>query len=51
MAENLLFGVPTTTALTGRALAEHPVVRLVLDRTGLADDLVTMGERIAATML
>ena len=51
VAENLLFGVPTTTALTGRALAEHPVVRLVLDRTGLADDLVTMGERIAATML
>jgi putative ABC transport system ATP-binding protein len=51
VAENLLFGVPTTTALTGRALAEHAVVRLVLDRTGLADDLVTMGERIAATML
>ncbi|WP_082167669.1 ABC transporter ATP-binding protein/permease [Methylobacterium aquaticum] len=51
VAENLLFGVPTTTALTGRALAEHAVVRLVLDRTGLADELVTMGERIAATML
>jgi putative ABC transport system ATP-binding protein len=51
VAENLLFGVPTTPFLTGRALAEHPVVRLVLDRAGLTDDLVTMGERIAATML
>ncbi|WP_238313061.1 ABC transporter transmembrane domain-containing protein [Methylobacterium crusticola] len=51
VAENLLFGVPTIPALTGRALAEHPVVRLVLDRADLTAALVTMGERIAETML
>ncbi|GJE00093.1 ABC transporter transmembrane domain-containing protein [Methylobacterium isbiliense] len=51
VGENLLFGVPTTPSLIGRALAEHPVVRRVLDRRGLTPALVTMGERIAETML
>ncbi|WFT82843.1 ABC transporter ATP-binding protein/permease [Methylobacterium sp. CB376] len=51
VGENLLFGVPTTASLTGRAMAEHPVVRAVLDERGLAEDFVTMGEQIAQTML
>ncbi|ACL59275.1 ABC transporter transmembrane domain-containing protein [Methylobacterium nodulans] len=51
IGENLLFGVPTTPSLIGRAMAEHPVVRGVLDGSGLTDDLVIMGERIAETML
>ena len=32
VAENLLFGVPTSSALTGRRLAEHPGFRGALDR-------------------
>jgi putative ABC transport system ATP-binding protein len=32
-------------------MADHPVVRGVLDESGLTADLVEMGERIAATML
>ncbi|MFE1601129.1 ABC transporter transmembrane domain-containing protein [Methylobacterium sp. ID0610] len=51
VGENLLFGVPTTPSLTGRAMAEHPIVRSVLDASGLTGDLVLMGERIAQTML
>ncbi|RVU13959.1 ABC transporter transmembrane domain-containing protein [Methylobacterium oryzihabitans] len=51
VAENLLFGVPTSPAFIGRALAEHPVVRAVLDRCDLTDSLVLMGEQIASTML
>ncbi|WP_298957878.1 ABC transporter transmembrane domain-containing protein [uncultured Methylobacterium sp.] len=51
VAENLLFGVPTDPAFIGRALAEHPVVRAVLDRCDLTDPLVLMGEQIASTML
>ena len=50
VAENLLFGVPTSSALTGRRLAEHPGFRGALDRENLTDDLVAMGARIAETM-
>ncbi|MGY2047199.1 ABC transporter transmembrane domain-containing protein [Methylobacterium sp. JK268] len=51
VGENLLFGVPTTSSLRGRAMAEHPVVRGVLDAAGLTEEFVTMGEEIAQTML
>jgi putative ABC transport system ATP-binding protein len=50
VAENLLFGVPTSRALTGRNLADHRGFREALDREGLTDDLIAMGARIAETM-
>jgi putative ABC transport system ATP-binding protein len=50
VAENLLFGVPTSRSLTGRSLAEHRGFREALQREGLSDDLVAVGARIAATM-
>jgi putative ABC transport system ATP-binding protein len=50
VAENLLFGVPTSPALTGRNLAEHAGFREALERRGLMDDLVAMGAHIAETM-
>ena len=51
VAENLLFGVPTSPTLIGRALADHPGVREALDKGGLTDELVVMGAQIAATMV
>ncbi|MDQ4136767.1 MAG: ABC transporter ATP-binding protein, partial [Pseudomonadota bacterium] len=50
VAENLLFGVPTSRALMGRSLAEHAGFRETLDREGLSADLIEMGARIAETM-
>ena len=50
VAENVLFGMPTSPALTGRALAEHAGFRQALEREGLLEDLVSMGARIAETM-
>ena len=50
IAENLLFGVPTSQDLMGRALATHAGFRAALDKAGLTDDLVRMGARIAETM-
>jgi putative ABC transport system ATP-binding protein len=50
IAENLLFGVPTSRALTGRNLAEHAGFRGALEREGLSEDLIGMGARIAETM-
>ncbi len=51
VAENLLFGVPTSRALMGRNLAEHHVFREALDAEGLTADLARMGARIAETMI
>src|SRR3712207_3545245 len=50
VAENLLFGVPTSRALTGRNLADHAGFREALEREGLSSDLIGMGARIAETM-
>jgi putative ABC transport system ATP-binding protein len=50
VAENLLFGVPTSRALMGRSLAEHAEFRETLEREGLSADLIEMGVRIAETM-
>jgi putative ABC transport system ATP-binding protein len=50
VSENLLFGVPTSPALAGRNLAEHPGFREALNRQGLTEDLIAMGARIAETM-
>ncbi|NNM74895.1 ABC transporter transmembrane domain-containing protein [Enterovirga aerilata] len=51
VAENLLFGVPTSQSLTGRALAGDIHFREALDRAELTQDLVAMGARIAETMV
>ena len=51
IGENILFGVPGDPALVGARLAGHgPTRRLLLD-VGLADTLVGLGRRMAATML
>src|SRR5215207_5397868 len=51
VAENLLFGAPTSRSLMGRDLAEHRLFRQALEREGLTRPLVAMGARIAETML
>jgi putative ABC transport system ATP-binding protein len=50
VAENLLFGVPTSRAFMGRNLAENTAFRESLEETGVDDDLLTMGLEIAKTM-
>jgi putative ABC transport system ATP-binding protein len=50
IAENLLFGVPTSQDLLGRALATHAGFRSALDQADITADLVAMGARIAETM-
>ncbi|MGO4704574.1 ABC transporter transmembrane domain-containing protein [Microvirga sp. 2MCAF38] len=50
IAENLLFGVPTSEAMTGRNLAESVEFRRTLDRAGIFEDLTEMGLQIAETM-
>ncbi len=50
VAENLLFGVPKSRDLVGRALAEHPRFREALGRAKLTDVLVGLGAEIARTM-
>src|ERR1700710_1751254 len=47
LAENLLFGVPTSPGLMGRDLAEHEGFRQALDRARLTEDLIRMGVTIA----
>jgi putative ABC transport system ATP-binding protein len=51
VAENLLFGVPTSQSLMGRALVGDLHFRQALDRADLSADLVRMGARIAETMV
>ena len=51
VAENLLFGAPTSRALMGRELAEHRLFRQALERESLTRPLVAMGARIAETMI
>ncbi len=51
VAENLLFGVPTSQSLMGRALANDVHFREALDQAELTQDLVQMGARIAETMV
>lgn len=50
IAENLLFGVPTSDAFRGRNLAENSSFRSAIDQAGLFDELVHMGRQIAETM-
>ncbi|HZH53193.1 MAG TPA: ABC transporter transmembrane domain-containing protein [Microvirga sp.] len=50
IAENLLFGVPTSPEFLGRSLAENQEFRSAIARAGLTDDLIHMGLQIAKTM-
>ncbi|MCP5281497.1 MAG: ATP-binding cassette domain-containing protein [Rhodoferax sp.] len=51
MAENLLFGTPVGKVFNSENLAMHPYVREVLDKTGLTEDLLRVGHKLAETML
>lgn len=51
MAENLLFGTPVGKVFNSDNLAMHPYVRKVLHETGLSDDLLSVGHKLAETML
>ncbi len=51
MAENLLFGTPVGKIFNSDNLAMHPYVREVLQETGLSDDLLRVGHKLAETML
>lgn len=51
MAENLLFGTPVGKVFNSDNLAMHPYVRKVLHETGLYEDLLGVGHKLAETML
>ena len=50
VAENLLFGVPTSRELMGQESRGEPAFRDTLDETGTSGGLVAMGLKIAETM-
>ena len=51
LAENLLFGTPVGATFEIGNLAGNAYVRRVLAETGLAADLLTMGHKVAASMV
>ncbi len=51
LAENLLFGTPVGPAFAVEELATNTYVLRVLDKTGLTDDLVQRGLKVAETMV
>ena len=51
MAENLLFGTPVGKVFDVGSLAMNPYVRRVLDDSGLSNDLLKVGHKLAETML
>jgi len=51
LAENLLFGTPVGPTFDTANLPSNPYVRKVLTATGLADDLLTMGHKVAESMV
>jgi ABC-type transport system involved in cytochrome bd biosynthesis fused ATPase/permease subunit len=51
LAENLLFGTPVGRTFDVESLATNAYVRNVLEETGLADDMLVMGQKVAATMI
>jgi putative ABC transport system ATP-binding protein len=51
IAENLLFGSPVGSALSGRALASNPYFRSVLSTNGLDEALYRMGLEIARNVV
>ncbi|HET8727180.1 MAG TPA: ABC transporter ATP-binding protein [Alphaproteobacteria bacterium] len=51
VAENLLFGTPVGPTFAHDRLAEHPYVLRILAETGLTDDFLRMGTKVAETMI
>lgn len=51
IAENLLFGLPTRSTLTGHRLAEHAGFCRELNHADLTDVFISLGGRIAETMV
>ncbi|MGE0119358.1 MAG: ABC transporter transmembrane domain-containing protein [Dongiaceae bacterium] len=51
VAENLLFGTPVGDQLKLTQIPGNDYVKATLDRAGVADALLTMGRRIAETMV
>ncbi|MBM3613584.1 MAG: ATP-binding cassette domain-containing protein, partial [Alphaproteobacteria bacterium] len=51
LAENLIFGSPVGKTFDMDRLAEHPYVQQVLDKVGLAADILVKGHQLAATMI
>jgi putative ABC transport system ATP-binding protein len=51
LAENLLFGTPVGPAFAMEELASNTYVQRILDKTGLTDDLVQRGLKVAETMV
>lgn len=51
IAENILFGMPVDPAFAPQALARNPIVKGVLQETGLRDPLLALGLDIAGTFV
>jgi ABC-type thiamine transport system ATPase subunit len=51
LAENLLFGTPVGPAFDINGLAANTYVLHVLDKTGLTEDLLNIGVKVAETMV
>jgi putative ABC transport system ATP-binding protein len=51
VAENLLFGTPVGDQLKLSQIPGNDYVKTTLDRAGVEDALLTMGRRIAETMV
>jgi putative ABC transport system ATP-binding protein len=51
LAENLLFGTPVGRSFDIENLAANAYVRRVLDETGLTDELLRIGHKVAETMV
>ncbi|MGF1610491.1 MAG: ATP-binding cassette domain-containing protein [Kiloniellales bacterium] len=51
LAENLLFGTPTKPEYAAAGLARNPLLKEVLDESGLHDPMLDMGLSISRTMV
>jgi putative ABC transport system ATP-binding protein len=51
LAENLLFGTPVGPAFDFDQLAHNTYVLRILDKVGLSEDLIKIGEEVAQTMV
>ena len=51
VAENILFGLPVDDSFDLEKLAEHPYIRQILDKVGLTEDFLAMGQQVASTMV
>ncbi|MEM7251104.1 MAG: ATP-binding cassette domain-containing protein, partial [Pseudomonadota bacterium] len=51
VAENLLFGTPADDGFDFEAMADHPLIRDILDETNLTEELTAIGRQLAALMV